>query len=307
MAEWTPDLEVGRDLAATLIAEQFPELAGSRVEPLGAGWDNAVFAVGDPPHWAFRFPRRAIAVPGVEREITVLPQLAPLLTVAIPTPRWAGRPSPDLDYPWPFFGAPLIEGREPAAAAPSRADRAAVGVQLGAALRALHDPALVARLGGGLPVDPNRRMDMPHRGVMARDWLARLEGAGLWTAPPLVQGILEKAAALPPVSATVLAHGDLHGRHILLADGGRLAGIIDWGDLCRADPGIDLSLYWSFLPQFARPAFLDAYGPVSPAALLRARVLALGLSAALAVYAADAGNTALLTESLAGLDRCLEG
>ncbi len=75
--------------------------------------------------------------------------------------------------------------------------------------------------------------------------------------------------------------------------------------MCLADPGIDLPLYWSFLPPAARPAFLDAYGPVADAALARARVLALGLSAALAVYAADQGNAALLSESLAGLDRAL--
>jgi aminoglycoside phosphotransferase (APT) family kinase protein len=305
MAEWTPDLDVDPDLARALIAEQFPGLAGAPVEPLGAGWDNAVVAVGDPPEWAFRFPRRAIAVPGVEREIAVLPQLAPRLPVAIPTPRWVGRPSPDLDYPWPFFGSPLIEGHEPADAAPSEADRAAIGAQLGRVLHALHDPALVDRLGDGLPADPNRRADMPHWSGIARRWLDRLEEASLWMAPPSVQVILDEATALPAVAPTVIAHGDLHVRHLLVTDGGRLAGVIDWGDACRGDPSIDLSLHWSFLPPPARPAFLEGYGPVSEAALLRARVLALGLSAALAAYAAREGNPALLQESLTGLDRSL--
>ena len=307
MAEWSPDLDVDAGLAAALIAEQFPELAGSPVEPLGAGWDNAVFAVGDPPRWALRFPRRAVAVPGVKREIAVLPRLAPLLPVAIPAPRWVGEPSADLGYPWPFFGAPLIRGHEPAEAAPSDEDRAAVGAQVGTVLRVLHDPAIAARLGGGLPEDPNRRADMPYRAAGTREWLERLERAGLWNRPPSVDGLLDKAAALPPAPATVVAHGDLHVRHLLVADGGQLTGIIDWGDLCRADPSIDLSLYWSFLPPRARPEFLDAYGAVAQAALLRARVLALFLSAALAVYAAEERLPALRAEALAGLDRALAG
>jgi aminoglycoside phosphotransferase (APT) family kinase protein len=307
MAEWTPDFEVDSALATALIAEQFPALADARVTPLGAGWDNAVFAVGDPPEWAFRFPRRAVAVPGVRREIAALPDLAPLLPVAIPAPRWVGRPSPAAGYPWPFFGAPLIAGAEPADAIPSDEERAAIGAQLGAALHALHDPALVARLGANLPIDPNRRGDMPFRAATTLAWLDRLERAGLWYRRPSVQRILDEAGQLPPPRATVVAHGDLHVRHLLVADGGRLTGIIDWGDLCVADPGIDLSLYWSFLPPSARSVFLDAYGPVTDAALLRARVLALFLSAALVAYAADVGLPALGDEALAGLERTLAG
>ncbi len=215
MAEWRADLEIDRALAAALISEQFPEQfpprGGPPIEPLGVGWDNAVFVVGKPPEWAFRFPRRAIAVPGVRREIELLPLLAPMLAVAIPTPRWIGEPSERLGYPWPFFGAPLIAGAEPSDAAPSDADRAAIGAQLGAALRSLHDPALVGRLAGSLPTDPNRRTDMPHRAGMAREWLDRLMRAGLWTTPPSVDGLLSQAIGLPPAPPTVVAHGDLHG------------------------------------------------------------------------------------------------
>ena len=44
---WTPDRPIDADLAARTIAAQFPELAGHRVRQIGAGWDNAVFGVGD--------------------------------------------------------------------------------------------------------------------------------------------------------------------------------------------------------------------------------------------------------------------
>ena len=61
------------------------------------------------------------------------------------------------------------------------------------------------------------------------------------------------------------------------------------GGLCRADPAIDLPLLWSGLPPDARGELLSAYGPVGEEPLLRARVLALFLGAALALYAPTSG------------------
>ena len=102
-------------------------------------------------------------------------------------------------------------------------------------------------------------------------------------------------------------HGDLHVRHVLVGPDGRPAAVIDWGDLAVADPSVDLSLYWSQLDGPARAAFRDAYGAerLTPARLLRARVLALFLDAALAAYAHDTGNDALLRTTLEGLERTL--
>ena len=112
---------------------------------------------------------------------------------------------------------------------------------------------------------------------------------------------------LPPPGEEVLVHGDLHVRHVLVGDDGRPAAVIDWGDLAVADPSVDLSLYWSQLDAPARAAFREAYGAerLTPARLLRARVLALFLDAALAAYAHDTGNEALLRTTLDGLERTL--
>ena len=81
--------------------------------------------------------------------------------------------------------------------------------------------------------------------------------------------------------------------------------MIDWDDLCRADPAIDLILVWSFLTPAARPAFLAAYGPVCDDQLVRARVLALFLCGSLAVYAHHEGVDELKREALAGLERTI--
>ena len=73
----------------------------------------------------------------------------------------------------------------------------------------------------------------------------------------------------------------------------------------RSDPAIDLTPLWSLLPPTARPAFLAAYGEVSEAALLRARVLALFLSATLALYGHAEGLHGLRDGSIASLERAL--
>jgi aminoglycoside phosphotransferase (APT) family kinase protein len=133
---------------------------------------------------------------------------------------------------------------------------------------------------------------------------ALAEAAGLWHAPPFVAELLASAEALPPPSSTAVVHGDLHFRQLLVHHGG-LSGVIDWVDVCRSDPGIDLSLFWSFIPPSARGAFLEEYGTVAEESLARARVLALFFGAVLARYGRDEGLPAVEAEALASLDRAV--
>lgn len=303
MPEWEAEIVIDEALVRALVAEQVPEVDPSSARLLGEGWDNSVWILEE--RWAFRFPRRAIAIPGVEREIEVLPRLAPLLPVSIPEPRFVGVPSDR--FPWPFFGAPFLAGREPADAELSDAERVGLGTSLAAILRGLHaadtlDAVDAERL---LPVDFNRRADMSVRVARARENVAALEALGIWRAPTVVERILAAAEALPAsASELVLTHGDLHQRHVLVA-GGSLSALIDWGDACRADPCIDLMLMWSLLPPSGRELFHSAYGPITDEQLLRARVLALVLDSMLARYAHDAGNAGLQREAIAGLERTL--
>jgi aminoglycoside phosphotransferase (APT) family kinase protein len=83
--------------------------------------------------------------------------------------------------------------------------------------------------------------------------------------------------------------------------------VIDWGDVCLADPGIDLPLLWSFVDAEQRPAFLDAYGAVTDTQLVRARVLALQLCATLAHYGRSEANEAVERAGVEGLERTLRG
>jgi aminoglycoside phosphotransferase (APT) family kinase protein len=291
--EWSADVTVDEDLVGRLIAGQFPELARASLRPFAEGWDNAVWLVDE--RWAFRFPRRTMGVAAIERELRVLPRLAPQLPAPVPVPVFVGRPA--AGYPWPFYGSALIEGLEAGEAALGDEARCRLAPALAAFLRSLHDSQV-----SDLPVDPNRRADMPYRAAMTIDWLGRLPRRMV---PAEVRRLLVEAERLPAPEGAVVAHGDLHFRHVLVGGGGALAGVIDWGDVCRGDPSIDLSLLWSFFPAAGRSAFLAAYGMVGEAQLLRARALALNLCTILAVYGREAGMPGVEREALEGLERAV--
>jgi aminoglycoside phosphotransferase (APT) family kinase protein len=303
MPEWDAEVIVDEPLVRRLLSEQFPELDPSSARLLGEGWDNSVWVVEE--RWAFRFPRRDIAIPGVVRELAVLPMLAPLLPTPIPLPHFVGEPSDR--FPWPYFGAELLPGVEPCDAELSDDDREALGAELGRFLRVLHSKETLDTVDPerSLPIDFNRRADMSFRVPRARESLARLHELGLWKPPAVVESILTSAELLPPSSAElVLTHGDLHQRHVLVADRS-LAAVIDFGDVCLADPCIDLVLTWSLLGAGGRERFFAEYGRVTEEQVLRSRVLALVLDSMLARYAHDKGNASLQQETLAALERAL--
>ncbi len=290
MPQWDAEIVVDAPLAAALVAEQFPELADEPVIALGAGWDYTAYRVG--PRWVFRFPRREVVLPGMAREIATLPRIAALLPVAVPAARFVG--SGGEAFPWPFFGAPFVPGLEPADAGLDDEARAGLARPLARFLRALHGAEVLAVAGEVLPDDPIGRGDMAKRVPWARAALAEVGVEA--------EAVLTVAQRLERPAPTAVCHGDLQVRQILVADR-TLSGVIDWVDVCRGEPAIDLSLFWSLVPPDARDAFLDEYGAVTEESLLRARVLALGLNATLAHYAQATGMPALEREARAGVRR----
>lgn len=291
-APWESSQQVDEGRAAQLVARQFPALRDAPVRPVATGWDNSVLLVGDV---LFRFPRREVAVELQRRELAVLPRVAPHVPLAVPVPTHVGEP--DLDYPWPFWGARMIPGEELAVV---DAPREPTAQAAGAFLRALHN----LRIGVDLPVDPMGRAAPAQRAAVSRKWLSSLEARGLWQ-PSRASGELLDTALGAPAGPTVLVHGDLHPRHLLVDRAGRSTGVIDWGDTCFAHPSVDLSLAWSAFDGRARAALLDAYGMIDADTELRARALALCLSAALAEWAAATGEHRLLPEYLHGLHRAI--
>lgn len=297
MPEWDAEIEVDEGLARRLIRERYPDLDTEPLRALGVGWDNTVWVTRD--GIAFRFPRREFALAGVAREMRWLPQIAPHLPSAIPDAAYPGSPSPL--FPWPWFGSRLIEGHEISEAGLDDAARGRLAGDLGAFLRCLHGLSIPDL--DMLPFDPMGRSDMTARVPRTRALLDQLDPSGALS--DRAESTLRLAESLPTPEDSVLAHGDLNVRHALVDTAGRLTGVIDWGDICRAPAAVDLSLYWSAFGPAARERFVAAYGSIDDATMVRARLLALFLSAALALYARAQGMRALEAETLSGLERAL--
>ena len=301
---WLPDQSITPELVAPVIAAQFPDLAGLPVTPFAQGWDNAVLAVGE--RWLLRVIHRTIALPGARRELAVLNEIGPRLSLPVPRPQLVGRPTPDL--PWPFWLAERLPGEE-LAALDQGLSRVQVAAQMGTFLRGLHGPAHAATgIRLGLAVDPIGRGDPRTQSVRAGERITSLRSAGRLPADPAVDAVLADAAELSgPSGAPVLVHGDLHLRHVLvLTEGERsctVGGVIDWGDTSLAPPAVDLMLAFAAFDGDARAGFVDAYGPISAQTALHARVVALAVSAALAQGAVATDQADLATAALAAITR----
>lgn len=275
------------------MGRQFPSLRNAPVRALAAGWDNTVLMVGDV---LFRFPRREAALDGLRRELAVLPLVAPRVPLPVPVPTHLGAPAGD--YPWPFWGAAPLAGRELAGL--PEAARLPAAEATGGFLRVLHQLPVADDLD--LPTDPMGRATPELRAERSQGALRDLAARGLWQRSAEVESLVE-ARLGPPTGTPVLVQGDLHLRHLLVDEDGRATGVIDWGDTCLADPALDLSLAYAGFTGGAREALLAAYGPVDSDRELRARALAAGLCAMLAVWAAEVGETELLSEYLRGIAR----
>ncbi len=295
MHEWAPEVVVDERLARELITEQFPEVEARSLRLLGQGWDNTVWLVDE--QWVFRFPRRQMVIPGFENEMSYLPILAPLLPLSIPQPTFLGRTTEA--FAWPFYGAPFLAGRELAEANLGDEQRTALGRPLGEFLRALHS----LELDADLSVDPVRRADMSFRVPKTRDRLSELESLELWSAPSVAHDVIDDAAGLSPPEPKSVVHGDLHLRHLLVDEGGAPAAVIDWIDLSRNEPGVDLVLYWCALPRAGRADFRNSYGPIDHDQLARGRILSLFLCGTLAVWGHHEGVEHVKREAIDGLAR----
>lgn len=293
--------EVDLERAVRLLGAD-PDLGPARrdrLRLLGVGWDNTVWLVDET--WTVRFPRRAAALPLQERELLVLRALAGRLPLPVPEPAHVAGPYDD--FPWPSWAAPVIPGVELAHAGLADADRAELGDRVGRFLAVLHAQAAPP----DLPADPNRRADMSVRVPWARETVARAVELGLLsTVPDGFEALAAEALGLPPAAETVLCHGDLHLRHVLVA-GGTASGVIDWGDACLADPALDLSFAFAALTGEPRARCLAAYraAALDRATEVRARLIAVGLCAMLATTAHEGGDDALREETLRGVRRAL--
>ena len=239
MAHPPADISLTVEQVARMVAAQHPTLQGP-LALVAHGWDNDLFRLGD--DLAVRVPRRALAAGLIEHEQRWLPELARLLPVAVPTPVAVGRP--DAGYPWSWSIVPWFAGRvsidDPAD------ERDAVAVQLADVLIALHRPA-----PADAPTNPYRGRPMAVRAEAMRERLAPHS---------VLQAAWSRGLAEPPWEGPDLwLHGDVHPGN-LIVDGGRIAALVDFGDVTSGDPATDLSAAWLFFSPAGRARFRNRFG-----------------------------------------------
>lgn len=255
----TPSAEVKIDalLVSQLLAEQHPDLQNLSIQFIDAGWDNAMFRLGD--HLAVRLPRREIAARLLENEQHWLPQLAKQFPLAVPTPERIGLPNPL--YPWHWSIIPWLPGQT-ADEIQLNADHAQ---QFALFLKALH-----VKAPDNAPKNPFRGVSLVERVTMLNERMQRLKALTAMVTPT-IRALWKQAVDAPIDVEPTWIHGDLHPRNLLVDKGG-FTGVIDWGDLAAGDRATDLAALWYLFPeQHLRQQAINSYGEVSEATLDRAK------------------------------------
>ena len=98
----TDEVETDVALVRRLLAAQLPHWAQLPLTPVrSAGTDNALYRLGDT--MVVRLPRIPWAAGQGDKEHRWLPQLAPLLPLAIPVTLAQGRPGADYSWHWSVY------------------------------------------------------------------------------------------------------------------------------------------------------------------------------------------------------------
>ena len=251
------EFQIDSALVSGLLGDQHPDLGHLPLRNVDAGWDNAMFRLGN--DLAVRLPRRAVAATLILHEQVWLPRLAAHLTMTVPAPVRFG--TPGQGYPWHWSVVPWLKGMT----ADQHAPELSQSSRFGAFLRSLHIPA-----PADAPANPMRGVPLCYRAASVEERMQRLATKTRLITPRLM-GIWQSALASAIDVPATWIHGDLHPRNVLV-DEGVITGIIDWGDLTSGDCATDLASIWMiFAEPDAHRAALAAYGGISKATKNRAK------------------------------------
>jgi aminoglycoside 2''-phosphotransferase len=215
-----------------------PEFSAEPIAPLGEGMDSLAVLVGGAA--VFRFAKHDDAAAGLRREIALLPRLARGLSLAIPRFQQVGEHSVTR---LPFVGYALIQG-EPLSPQLYQglpgATRDGILGDLASFLTAVHAFPVEQAVDCGV-VSWGGRADFSETLQRARvDAFPLLDGAVRQRVESQLEAFLEDHANFD--YAPALLHADLWPEHVLFSRClGRLAGVIDFGDVSIGDPDYDLA------------------------------------------------------------------
>jgi aminoglycoside phosphotransferase (APT) family kinase protein len=287
----TAEFDVTVDLVRGLLEDQHPDLAGLPLDVVANGWDNAILRLGDDV--AVRVPRRQLGADLVAHEQEWLPGLAERLPISIPAPVRTG--APGRGFPWSWSIVPWFHGE--VAADSELDDPTREAERLGSFVCILHDtPAENA--------PSNQFRGFP---VATLDERVEVNTAELATSDVIdpsidVDEIRQRWADLRSVRVEwdgppALLHGDLHTANIVAA-GGEIAAVIDFGDITGGDPANDLPVAWMLFGEADRDVFRSAVGGIDDDTWRRGQAWALHFAVLYLLHSADAPRFARMGEHL---------
>lgn len=289
-ADVPADVDMDVDLVMALLQAQHPDLAHLPLCWLAEGWDNTLYRLGD--DLLVRLPRRRAAAALLEAEREWLPALAPQLPFPVPAAVRRGDPGSGYPYPWaitPWLGAEV--------AAEGALDPAGIAADLGRFYAALHRPA---------PRDaPHNLLRGVHVATRGAALLARLPGLADQVDVRALEARWRACAGAPPWQGPpVWCHGDLHPFNLLVAEG-RVAAVIDWGDLHQGEPAPDLAALWMLLDRAQHGGAWSEAGAPDAATLLRAEAWAIYFGVALCDAGRNGAGAAFTAVGMRTLARIL--
>lgn len=234
-------VDVGPEQLRLLLHSQFPQWADSPIARLpSSGTDNTIYRLGD--GLVVRLPLIDWAVRQVALEHEWLPQLAPLVPVALPVPLAMGEPAHG--YPWHWSIYRWIEGENPDL--DQIEDLHALALDLSAFVRALRAVKLdgLPRSVRGVPLRAGEEgiraaieqvRDQLDADALRAAWEDALE-APTWDQP------------------WVPVHADLSGGNLLLRDN-RLHAVIDFSCFGLGDPANDVDVAWELFSGESRNTY----------------------------------------------------
>jgi aminoglycoside phosphotransferase (APT) family kinase protein len=239
---------IDAELVSNLIREQFPQWSGLPIRAVKeSGWDNRTFHLG--AQMLVRLPSDPAYAPQIEIEQRWLPQLAPTLPLAIPTPLEQGAPTQIFLMPWSIYR--WIDGER------ASADRIANLEEFARDLARFLVAFQSIEAKDGPPAGAQnfyRGGALSHYDAQARDAIEIL-GSKIDTSRAML--LWNEALSSSWNRAPVWVHGDVSCGNLLVQNG-RLHAVIDFGQLAVGDPACDLAIAWTLFHGESRAAFRKA-------------------------------------------------
>jgi aminoglycoside phosphotransferase (APT) family kinase protein len=274
-----------------LLSETVPQWAGLPISRLASsGTDNALYRLGD--ELLLRLPRREAAVNLITKELDWLPRFVNL-PLEVPRLRFRGDIDGDLTCDFGIF-----EWMQGDIASPQNIDDPlSAALALADFLNALHrldtegaPPAGETNHRRGVVLKTLSSVTLPAIDILS-DEIDADAARQLW----------DQACATLHRGSPLWLHGDLKADN-LIARGGRLVGVIDWGLCAVGDPAADYAVAWTWVDPSARDAFRATCG-IDDADWRRAEGWALYAAVIALSYYRGGKNEALCAQSRLTLER----